>query len=318
VLFADLVGFTGRAETLDPEDVRALLSPYYTRLRSELERFRGTVESSMACSWERRPTGRRRSRSSTGGGLPGDREGQVRSDSRLGSRRAAVAARRRHRAPHGRAAPRTPRRGRVAHRRARAGAPRADVPARDARRCLGHREEPPRPLAAPRGRRRRGADLLAPGPLPAVRRGRQLLGVRSLRRRSRLRSPSAARSSGSCRSSVRCSASPTSATGADSGRRRPSSAGAGTSRRSPWRGRSSSSSRTSTGPTTGCSTSSTTSWTGRPRFPCSRSARHGLSCLPAGPAGAGGRRRLSPSPRGAPATSTCRRMPVPASRSSPL
>ena len=44
VLFADLVGFTSRAEQLDPEDVRALLSPYYARLRSELERFGGTVE----------------------------------------------------------------------------------------------------------------------------------------------------------------------------------------------------------------------------------------------------------------------------------
>jgi class 3 adenylate cyclase len=38
VLFADLVGFTSRAEQLDPEDVRALLSPYYARLRQELER----------------------------------------------------------------------------------------------------------------------------------------------------------------------------------------------------------------------------------------------------------------------------------------
>ncbi len=44
VLFADLVGFTGRAERLDPEDVRRMLSPYYARLRSELERFGGTVE----------------------------------------------------------------------------------------------------------------------------------------------------------------------------------------------------------------------------------------------------------------------------------
>jgi class 3 adenylate cyclase/tetratricopeptide (TPR) repeat protein len=44
VLFADLVGFTSRAETLDPEDVRELLSPYYARLRQELERFGGTVE----------------------------------------------------------------------------------------------------------------------------------------------------------------------------------------------------------------------------------------------------------------------------------
>ena len=44
VVFADLVGFTSRAEQMDPEDVRALLSPYYSRLRAELERFGGTVE----------------------------------------------------------------------------------------------------------------------------------------------------------------------------------------------------------------------------------------------------------------------------------
>jgi class 3 adenylate cyclase/predicted ATPase len=44
VLFADLVGFTSRAEQMDPEDVRALLAPYHQRLRTELERFGGTVE----------------------------------------------------------------------------------------------------------------------------------------------------------------------------------------------------------------------------------------------------------------------------------
>jgi class 3 adenylate cyclase/tetratricopeptide (TPR) repeat protein len=44
VLFADLVSFTSRAEQLDPEDVRAMLSPYYARLRTELERRGGTVE----------------------------------------------------------------------------------------------------------------------------------------------------------------------------------------------------------------------------------------------------------------------------------
>ncbi len=44
VLFADLVGFTARAEQLDPEDVRALLAPYHAYLREELERFGGTVE----------------------------------------------------------------------------------------------------------------------------------------------------------------------------------------------------------------------------------------------------------------------------------
>ena len=44
VLFADLAGFTSRAETMDPEDVAALLDPYHARLKSELERFGGTVE----------------------------------------------------------------------------------------------------------------------------------------------------------------------------------------------------------------------------------------------------------------------------------
>src|SRR6184192_1199728 len=44
VLFADLVGFTARAEELDPEDVAAILRPYHERLRIELERHGGTVE----------------------------------------------------------------------------------------------------------------------------------------------------------------------------------------------------------------------------------------------------------------------------------
>ncbi len=44
VLFADLVGFTSRAEQLDPEDVRAILRPYYSSLREEIESFGGTVE----------------------------------------------------------------------------------------------------------------------------------------------------------------------------------------------------------------------------------------------------------------------------------
>jgi class 3 adenylate cyclase len=45
VLFADLVGFTQRAEELDPEDVEAILRPYHERLRSELERFGGTPQN---------------------------------------------------------------------------------------------------------------------------------------------------------------------------------------------------------------------------------------------------------------------------------
>lgn len=44
VLFVDLAGFTGRAESLDPEDVRAFLVPYYERVRAELESFGGRVE----------------------------------------------------------------------------------------------------------------------------------------------------------------------------------------------------------------------------------------------------------------------------------
>src|SRR5689334_14278585 len=44
VVFADLVGFTSRFDGMAPEDVQALLTPYRRRLRSELERFGGTVE----------------------------------------------------------------------------------------------------------------------------------------------------------------------------------------------------------------------------------------------------------------------------------
>jgi class 3 adenylate cyclase/tetratricopeptide (TPR) repeat protein len=44
VVFADLVGFTARSETLDPEDVEAFLRPYHERLRAEFERFGGSVE----------------------------------------------------------------------------------------------------------------------------------------------------------------------------------------------------------------------------------------------------------------------------------
>jgi len=44
VLFCDLVGFTARAEQMDIEDVRSVLATYYSRLRSDLERYGGTVE----------------------------------------------------------------------------------------------------------------------------------------------------------------------------------------------------------------------------------------------------------------------------------
>jgi class 3 adenylate cyclase len=44
IVFVDLVGFTARAEQLDPEDVQQVLSPYHARVRAELERYGGTVE----------------------------------------------------------------------------------------------------------------------------------------------------------------------------------------------------------------------------------------------------------------------------------
>jgi class 3 adenylate cyclase len=44
VIFADLVGFTARAELLDPEDVREILQAYHTRVKAEIERFGGVVE----------------------------------------------------------------------------------------------------------------------------------------------------------------------------------------------------------------------------------------------------------------------------------
>jgi class 3 adenylate cyclase len=44
VIFIDLVGFTSRAERLDPEDVQALLRPYHHTVRTEIESFGGIVE----------------------------------------------------------------------------------------------------------------------------------------------------------------------------------------------------------------------------------------------------------------------------------
>jgi class 3 adenylate cyclase len=44
VVFTDLVGFTERSEELDPEDVRSLLTAYYTQVRSIFEEHGGTVD----------------------------------------------------------------------------------------------------------------------------------------------------------------------------------------------------------------------------------------------------------------------------------
>jgi class 3 adenylate cyclase len=48
VLFVALVGFMARSHYLDPEDVRAALAPYRQRLKTEIERFGGTVESTAS------------------------------------------------------------------------------------------------------------------------------------------------------------------------------------------------------------------------------------------------------------------------------
>ncbi len=44
VLFADLVGFTGRAESSDPEEIRELQRAYFAVLAAEVERYGGSVE----------------------------------------------------------------------------------------------------------------------------------------------------------------------------------------------------------------------------------------------------------------------------------
>jgi class 3 adenylate cyclase len=44
IIFVDLVGSTAQAELLDPEDVRALLTPYHQLVRREIESFGGVVE----------------------------------------------------------------------------------------------------------------------------------------------------------------------------------------------------------------------------------------------------------------------------------
>ncbi len=44
VLFADMVGFTGRAESADPEEVRELQRSYFGAVAGEVERYGGSVE----------------------------------------------------------------------------------------------------------------------------------------------------------------------------------------------------------------------------------------------------------------------------------
>jgi class 3 adenylate cyclase/tetratricopeptide (TPR) repeat protein len=44
VLFCDLVGFTARSDRADPEDVKATLRPFHTRIVREIETFGGTLD----------------------------------------------------------------------------------------------------------------------------------------------------------------------------------------------------------------------------------------------------------------------------------
>src|SRR3954452_91818 len=44
VLFADVVDYTPLGETLDPEQVRALMSSYFAEMRAVIERHGGSVE----------------------------------------------------------------------------------------------------------------------------------------------------------------------------------------------------------------------------------------------------------------------------------
>ena len=47
VVFCDLAGFTAHTEGSDPEDVRARLTTYHTRVRRDVERFGGRIEKLM-------------------------------------------------------------------------------------------------------------------------------------------------------------------------------------------------------------------------------------------------------------------------------
>ncbi len=44
VLFCDLVGFTARSDKADPEDVKAALRPFHSRIKREIEAFGGTLD----------------------------------------------------------------------------------------------------------------------------------------------------------------------------------------------------------------------------------------------------------------------------------
>ena len=382
VLFADLVGFTARAERLDPEDVRALLSPYYARLRAELERHGGTVEKFIGdavmalfgapvaheddperavraalairdgsretrtdcrcaspstparrssarraaarargwppATWSTRPPACKRG---AGERDPGRGDDVSRDPHTIEYREAqpvkakgksepvpvweAIAAR-----AFGVDSSSVESRSSVGNGNSRCSPTRSLVPgssgpsARDARRRARDRQEQAR-LRAVQGVETAGPDLLAPGTLAPLRRGRQLLGAcrdgegaggdprdglprRSPAKLRRAVEPSCLTRRGAW---VERHLRPLVGVGDEvelgrSGGRRRSPPGGGSSRRSPNSVRSCWSSRTSTGRTTACWTSSTTSSTGRAACRCSSSAPPAPNCSSAAPAGA--------------------------------
>ena len=392
VLFADLVGFTSRAERMDPEDVRELLSPYYARLRGELEHFGGTVEKFIGDAvmalfgaplaheddperavraafairdWVRERSGSRSGSPST----------PARRSSRSTRARRGRGDGRRRRRQHDRAAPERRARERDPRRRehlpgdaARDRVPRSragrgqgqgepiavwealqaraslgvDVPL-EARTALVGRE---RELGVVRDalaalREERSPQLVTLVGVPGIGKSRLLYELsqivdaepdliswrqgRSLpygegvsfwalaemvkAQAGMLETDDVAEAEAKLAQTVadviavpadaewvrrhlrhaRRPAGPTSRSAATSAARR-SPPGGASSRRSPSSGRSCSCSRTCTGPTTACSTSSTTSSTGPPRCRSSSSAPRARSCSSAGRAGAGARR----------------------------
>src|SRR3979490_2760534 len=84
VLFADLVGFTARAEQLDPEDVEAILRPYHERLRGGPERFGGWGGHGRKFTRRCGPGAFRAA--GRAGGRPGTRGGSRSGNPRLGPR----------------------------------------------------------------------------------------------------------------------------------------------------------------------------------------------------------------------------------------
>ena len=106
ILFVDLVGFTAESEKLDPEDVRAFLTPYYERVRAELGALRrpgGEVHRRRGDGGLRRADRiRRRRRASRSRGVRDPRLGRARRPGGPDRRQHGRGDRRARRAPRAR------------------------------------------------------------------------------------------------------------------------------------------------------------------------------------------------------------------------